>query len=190
MCKVERILVLVEDLQLQGIQANVEKLSYIQSQCDSAESIATPPDSDLEDEQLRKMLASPLYVREREENEGQARAYHPERESLMIHSSRNPAVSGEPGAECVQKPEASAQRTQADHSRREKLDVKFISRAESVRETECKVFHWETKNRETNSKVLFDNSLKDNLRTPRVSGKPGAECMHNEHKLTTQKEKT
>ena len=93
----EEILVLLEDLQLQGIQANVEKLSYIQSQCDSAESIATPPDSDLEDEQLRKMLASPLYV-----------AYHSERESLMIHSSRNPAVSGEPGAECVQKLEASA----------------------------------------------------------------------------------
>ena len=62
----EEILVLLEDLQLQGIQANVEKLSYIQSHCDSAESIATPPDSDLEDEQLRKMLASPLYVRERE----------------------------------------------------------------------------------------------------------------------------
>ena len=62
----------------------------------SAASIATPPDSDLEDEQLRKMLASPLYLREREEDEGQARAYHSKRESLVVHSSRNLEVSGKP----------------------------------------------------------------------------------------------
>ena len=52
-------------------QDNVEeigakKLSYSQSLIhaayDSAESIATPPDSDLEDVQLRKMLASPCDV--------------------------------------------------------------------------------------------------------------------------------
>ena len=39
-----------------------------------------PPDSDFEDEQYRKMLASPLYIQEREENEGQTRAYHSEQE--------------------------------------------------------------------------------------------------------------
>ena len=83
--------------------------------------IATPPDSDLEDEQLRKMLASPLYTREREENEGQARAYHPERESLMVQSSRNPEVSRKPDAECAQKREANAQRAQAYHSRQTSL---------------------------------------------------------------------
>ena len=36
---------------------------------DSAESIA--PDSDFDDEQIRKMLASPLFLRDREESEGQ-----------------------------------------------------------------------------------------------------------------------
>ena len=45
----------------------VESLSYnqslIHSAYDSAESIA---DSDLEDEQLRKMLASPLYIQKRD----------------------------------------------------------------------------------------------------------------------------
>ena len=80
-----------------------------------------PPDSDLEDEQLRKMPASPPCLQEREENEGQARAYHSERESLMINFSRNPEVSGKPDAECVQKREALAQRTQTYHSKRERL---------------------------------------------------------------------
>ena len=45
-------------------EIGVKPLSYsqtlIHSAYDSAESIATPPDSDLADEQLRKMLASPL----------------------------------------------------------------------------------------------------------------------------------
>ena len=99
----------------------VKKLSYSLSVYDSAESTATPPDSDLEDEQLRKLLASPLHRREREENEGQPRAYHPERESLMVRSSRNPEVSGKTDAECVQKRRENAQRTQAYHSRRESL---------------------------------------------------------------------
>ena len=54
-------------------------------------------------------------------NEGQARACHSERESLMIQSSWNREVSGRLDAECVQKREAIAQRTQAYHSRRESL---------------------------------------------------------------------
>ena len=37
----------------------------------------------------------------------------------MIRSSRNPEVSGKPDANCAQKREANAQRTQAYHSRRE-----------------------------------------------------------------------
>ena len=49
---------------------------YSQSLTHSAYDSAERPDSGLEDEQLRKMLASPLHIREREENEGQARPYH------------------------------------------------------------------------------------------------------------------
>ena len=90
-----------------------------------------------------------LHQREREENEGRARASHSERESLMIHSSRNPEVSKKPDAECVQKRESNAQRTQAYHSRREslmasssrelgvpgKLDAMFSCPSESSRNT-------------------------------------------------------
>ena len=89
-------------------------------------SIATPPDSDLKDEQLRKMLASPLYFRERVENEGQAQAYHSERESLMIQSSRNPEVSG-------------------------KLDAVFHATVNRVKT----LFPKEVMNRETDSRVVF-----------------------------------
>ena len=53
---------------------------------------------------------------------------------------------GETEAEVIQKRGASAQRTQADHSRRE-LEVKFISRVTSVRETRCSVFIKEQRNR-------------------------------------------
>ena len=81
-----------------GGTIGVKQLSYSQSLLhsvyDSAESIATPPDSDLEDEQLRKVLASPLYFREREENERQTQAYHSERESLMASSSRDLEAAG------------------------------------------------------------------------------------------------
>ena len=44
--------------------------SQMHSECDSAESIA---DSDLEDGELRNMLASPLFLREREDNSGSSR---------------------------------------------------------------------------------------------------------------------
>ena len=120
----------------------VKQLSYsqslIHSAYDSAESIATPPDSDLKDEQLRKMLASPLQLRKRGENERQARTCHSEREKSMIHCSRNPEMSRKPDAECVLKREASAQRTQTFHSGRESCD-KFFSRSRSFRETWCSV---------------------------------------------------
>ena len=68
---------------------------------DSAESIA--PDSDFDDEQIRKMLASPLYIRDREEGDGQSQAYHSGRKSLMTQSSWNPRSSGKPDAIYVQK---------------------------------------------------------------------------------------
>ena len=75
--------------------------SEIHSDSESAESIA---DSDLEDGELRKMLASPLYVHGRGEN---------------YASSHKP--SGKSDAKMMQKRGASAQRTQADHPRRESL---------------------------------------------------------------------
>ena len=92
----------------------VKLLSYCQSLIHSAydwaTSIATPPDSDLEDEQLRTMLASPLYIREREENEGQARAYHSERESLCTEArskcTTNTSLSLKQGNLTLGKPNA------------------------------------------------------------------------------------
>ena len=97
---------------------------YLQSQmhfdCESAESIA---DSDLEDGELRRMLASPLYVQNREDYE----------------SSRMPIAPGKP-AELLQERGASAKRTQADLSKR--LDVKFVSGTECTGETCCIVLIW------------------------------------------------
>ena len=87
----------------------MKPLSYSQSlkhsADDSAESVATPPDSDLEDEQFRKMLASPLKTevsvkldaesaQEREGNAQQTQAIHSRRESLMFSSSRDLEASG------------------------------------------------------------------------------------------------
>ena len=46
------------------------------STCDSEESIATPhPDSDLDDDQIRALLASPLYLQEREANAERLQVY-------------------------------------------------------------------------------------------------------------------
>ena len=42
---------------------------------DSAENIATLPESDLDDEQIRTMLASPLYLQEREASADRSRVY-------------------------------------------------------------------------------------------------------------------
>ena len=52
-----------------GVKQSSYSQSLTHSAHDSAESMATPPDSD-------------LYIREREENEGHARAYHSEREKI------------------------------------------------------------------------------------------------------------
>ena len=88
-------------------KVGVKSLSYnqslIHSDYDSAENIA---DSNLEDEQLRKMLASPLYRQERDGD---------------FESSRKHRVSWKLDAMVVQKREGSAQWTQTDHSRRESL---------------------------------------------------------------------
>ena len=72
------------------------------SDCDSAESIA---DSDLEDAESRKILASPLFLQVPGDHE----------------SSRKPTASCKPDAVIPQKRGASAQRIQADHSRKGSL---------------------------------------------------------------------
>ena len=52
---------------------------------------ATPlPESDLHDEQLRALLASPLCLQEREASAERSQVYHSERENLMSSSSQDP----------------------------------------------------------------------------------------------------
>ena len=51
-----------DDIEEIGVKQLSHSQSLVHSAYDSAEGIATPPDSDLEDEQLRKMPASPLYI--------------------------------------------------------------------------------------------------------------------------------
>ena len=61
--------------------------SLLSSTYDSAESIATPPlESDLNDEQIRVLLASPRYLPEREASTERSQIYHSERESLSSSS--------------------------------------------------------------------------------------------------------
>ena len=116
--------------------------SRIHSDFDSAESIA---DSDLEDGELRKMLASPLYASGWGENYG---------------SPQRPIASGKPEAQRIQKRGASANRIQADHCRREReLEIKFISRATSVWETGCIVFIKERRTGKSVRKFWCSNVL-------------------------------
>ena len=91
------------------------------SEYGSAESIA---DLDLEDGELCKMLASPLYLQNREDHE----------------SFRMPIATVKPAA-MLQERGASAKRGQADF--KEGLYVKFVSGTECTGETCCIVFVWQ-----------------------------------------------
>ena len=63
--------------------------SCVTSTYDSAESIAAlPPESDLDDEQIKDTLASPLYLPEREASADQPRVHHSCRENSVSSSSR------------------------------------------------------------------------------------------------------
>ena len=65
---------------------------------DSAESFVTPPpESDLDD-QVRKMLASPLYLQEREASADRPRVYHSFRENSVSSSSHFRESVGKPAA--------------------------------------------------------------------------------------------
>ena len=71
----------------------------ITSTYDSAESIATlPPESDLDDWQIRALLASPLYLQEREASADRSQVYHSVRENLVACSSLVPKSTGNPVA--------------------------------------------------------------------------------------------
>ena len=80
------------------IEGRVKTLSYNQSFLsstqDSAESITTPQEADFDDEQLRALLASPLYMQEREASAERSQGYHSERESLMSSSSQDLTSTG------------------------------------------------------------------------------------------------
>ena len=55
----------------------------------------TPPESDLDDEQIRALLASPLYFQEREVSADRSRVYHSVRENLVSSSSPVPKSTGD-----------------------------------------------------------------------------------------------
>ena len=85
-----------EDLRVKplSVHQSITASTYI-----SAESIATlPPESYLDNEQLRALLASPLYLQGREASVERSQVYHSERENLMSSSSQDPTSTGKPVA--------------------------------------------------------------------------------------------
>ena len=77
----------------------IKPLSFHQSitasTYDSAESIATRhPESDIDDEQLRALVASPLHLQERESSAERSQVYHSERENVKCSSSQDPISTG------------------------------------------------------------------------------------------------
>ena len=64
-------------------------LSSLSSTQDSIESVDTPQEADLDDEQIRALLAFPQYLPEREASAERSQIRHPEREGLMSSSSQS-----------------------------------------------------------------------------------------------------
>ena len=81
-----------EDDQITETEGHVKTLSNNQSLLSSTqnsiESIATPQEADLDDEQTRSLLASQRYLPEREASAERSQVYHSEREGLMSSSSQ------------------------------------------------------------------------------------------------------
>ena len=63
--------------------------SLLSSTHDSMKSLATPQEADLDDEQIRALLASPRYLPEREASAERSQIYHSDREGLMSSSSKS-----------------------------------------------------------------------------------------------------
>ena len=81
-----------EDNQITEIEGHVKSLphnqSLLSSTQDSVEDIAVPQKADLDDQQIRALLASPRYSPEREASAERSQVYHSEREGLMSSSSQ------------------------------------------------------------------------------------------------------
>ena len=87
-----------EDKQFTELEDRAKSLSHNQSikasTYESAESIETHPESDFDDEQIRALLASTLYLQERGASAERSQVYHSERENLMSSSSLDPTSTG------------------------------------------------------------------------------------------------
>ena len=93
---------------------------------DSAESIATHPlESDLEDDQIQNMLASPLYLQEREASADRSRVCHSFRENSVSSSSHFREIAGKLAAVFSHK-RKSSQETFSD--RRRFIRTSIVSR--------------------------------------------------------------
>ena len=68
------------------------------STCDQLRHCDSPPESDLEDEQIRKMLGSPLYLQEREASADRSRVYFSFRKKLSVKFISFPRQCREPAA--------------------------------------------------------------------------------------------
>ena len=68
--------------------------SLLSSTQESIESLATAQEADLDDEQIRALLASPRYLPVREARAERSHIYHSDREGLISSSSRSPNFIG------------------------------------------------------------------------------------------------
>ena len=106
------------------IEMNNAEVSPIQFHrpCDSAESVATSLlKSDLDDEQIKHMLASPLYQQEREASADQPRVHHSYGDNDVSSSSRFRARAERPTAVFSHKRKSS----QAFHSDRDGIPLAY-----------------------------------------------------------------
>ena len=114
-----------------GVQLLSCSQSLIHSAYDSAEALRRHPTrTSKTNNYVRCWLHHCIYGNERE-TEGQARAYHSERESLMINSSRNPEVSGKPDAGCCTEARSNCTTNTSLSLPKRKLDDNFFSRSHS-----------------------------------------------------------
>ena len=110
-----------DDIEEIGVKPLSYSQSLIHSAYDSAEALRRRPTRTSKTNNYVRCWLHHCIIRN-DKNEGQIRAYHSERESLMINSSRNPEVSGKLDAECTGTNTSSSLKTR-------KLDDKFFSRS-------------------------------------------------------------
>ena len=125
----------MEKISVEHFAVAPQSMTY--SAYDSAESIA--PDSDFDDEQIRKMLASPLNIRDREESEGQTSS------SLLWTRNLNDPVFleswsfRETRCDVCTEARSKCKATSSLSLRTRKLDDSVVPRDQSFRETWCDV---------------------------------------------------